>query len=207
MALVSLASLSDMDARNIVIPDGVDAQAMLDAASDSIRDAAGCAISRTTSTVTLAVFNCDDQYGIDLPAGPVWSVTSVTLEATLMPAATLANGCWSAGWQKSGNHLTFHDQTFPVPAEITVAYDHGYTVVPRDIVDLACALAAMGATAAGNDYGSSARTGQIKLGDYEEKFIRPAGTESPSPFALPDAVRERLRARFGTSVAVVGMRQ
>jgi hypothetical protein len=200
--LAPLATPADLDDRNITVPDGMFAPAILASASTAVRDAAGCPISQTTSTVTLIA---DDRCGIDLPGVPVTAVASVAVEGVTVAASTLTNGCWSAGWRLSGDRLLFRDVRMVEPATITVTYTHGLAVVPADIVDLVCGMVSI-AAAAGADYGLGSRSKSIRLGDYAETTETPAGTESPSPMALPERTRERLRARFGGSAVLIRTR-
>lgn len=186
-ALTALATADDLADRNITVPAGFDPDVILASATDAVRDAAGCPISVATSTVALVV---DDWCEIDLPAGPVASVASVVVDGSPV-----------TGWRKVGDTLYMPRRwTSCLPVEVTVTYTHGLTVVPKDIVDLVCGAAAI---AMSGEYGEHGRLASIKLGDFAEKYSRPAGADSPSPVALPDSVRDRLRARFGTSVAVL----
>lgn len=195
--LAALADTDDLTARNITVPDGVDASTILDSASAAIREAAGCSISYGPSTITLVV---DDPCDFDLPAGPVASVASVVVDSVAV-----------VGWRKVGDTLHMPRTRWwgddGLPVEVTVTYTHGYPVIPADIVDLACSLAAMAfAVAAAGGYASDSQTGYIELGDFKKGFVHPEGTESPSPVAIPDMVRDALRARFGTSVGLLKMR-
>ena len=197
MALDPLATTFDLDDRNISVPANVNVTAILASASAAVRDAAGCQITFGTSTVILVT---DDPFELDLPAGPVASVASVTVAGTPV-----------TGWAKVGDTLLMPCSQWwadRLPVEVTVTYDHGYPVIPADIIDLVCAVTAMAFANAGDDYGSQGRLGSFKLGEFAESYIHPAGTESLSPVALPDAVRNRLRARFSGSAAMVavGMR-
>lgn len=200
MAFDPLATTGDLSARNIAVPSSMSADTLLAAASATVREAAGCPISMATSTVPLVA---DDNCVLDLPGVPVTAVASVLIEGVAADASTLVNGCWSAGWRLSGNRILFKQQRFETPATVTVTYTHGFTVVPEDIVDLVCALTAMAAS--GGDYGTVGRLDSYRIGDYSEKFVHPAGTESPSPLAIPDSVRNGLRARFGTSAVMVSV--
>ena len=190
-----LADVGDLTARGITVPSGMDADAILAAASDAVADAAGCPISVATSTVTLVV---DEPRCFDLPGGPVQSVASVTV-----------GGVPVSGWVKFANSVRMPTTrwwgTGCLPVEVTVTYTHGYPVIPADIVDLVCGMAAI-ALNTGGDYGSAGRISLVRLGDFEERTSQPAGADSPSPVGLPDSVRNRLRARFGTSAVMVGMR-
>lgn len=203
MPLAALASTADLTARNIATPSGMNATTALAAASAAVRDAAGCPILATTSTVELVV---DDWSWIDLPGGPVSSVASVAIDGTTIAPSVLTGGVWSAGWRKLGDSLLLNCVSLTLPAIATVTYTHGFAAVPDDIIDLVCGLVAMAFRQDG-DYGGAGRESSVRLGDYSESEKVPAGAESPSPVAIPDAVRNRLRARFGTSTAVVGIRR
>jgi hypothetical protein len=147
----------------------------------------------------------DGSCDLALPAGPVTAVASVKVEGVAVTPATFTNGYWTAGWRKSGDRLLFRDVRMVEPATITVTYTHGLAVVPADIVDLVCGMVSI-AAAAGADYGLGSRSKSIRLGDYAETTETPAGTESPSPMALPERTRERLRARFGGSAVLIRTR-
>ena len=201
--LSALADASDLAARNIAVPSGMDAAVILASATDAVRDAAGCPISTATSTVELTVTEWE---WIDLPGGPVSSVSSVSIDGSVIAGSTLANGVWSDGWRKVGDGLLLNCVRFAVPATATITYTHGYATVPADIVDLVCGVAAMAFRQDG-DYGAAGRESSVRLGEYSESEKVPTGAESPSPVTIPDSVRDRLRARFGTSVAVVGIRR
>jgi hypothetical protein len=193
VTLAALADTADLADRNIQIPSGMDADTILDSASWSIRTAAGCPITQDTSTVTLVA---DDPCWLELPGGPVTEVTSLTVGSTVL-----------TGWRKVGNAVRIPHSAWPSgtcwPVEITAVYTHGYALIPPDIVDLTCSLASMAFSEDGS-YGTSGGTASssIHLGDYSEKETQLPG-RSPSPVALPDATRQQLRDRFGTSVAVV----
>lgn len=202
MALAPLAQTTDLAARNITVPSDMDATAVLASASAAVREAAGCAISSTTSTVNLIA---DDWCTLDLPGVPVTAVASVAVEGTVLAPSTLTSGCWSAGWRLSGNTIVFRGQWFELPATITVTYTHGLTVVPDDIVDLVCSVAAMAFQQDG-DYSGAGRLQSIRLGDYAESYNPAYGPESPSPVGIPKSVRDQLRVRFGTSTAALRMR-
>lgn len=202
-ALEPLATTADLTARNISVPSGMDANTILAAASDAVRDAAGCPISQTTSTVDLVLM--DDWTWLDLPGGPVTSVASLSIDGTDIARSTLTSGVWSTGWRKVGDSLLLDVCDLTLPATATVTYTHGYAAIPGDIVDLVCGLAAMAFRQDG-DYGAAGREQSVRLGDYAESERVPSGSDSPSPLAIPDGVRNRLRTRFGTAVVVVGVR-
>lgn len=190
MPLDALAGPDDLLDRNITADDDVDLYVLLDSASAAIRDAAGHPISQIESTVVLVV---DSYRCIDLPAGPVASVSSVQV-----------GGVALSGWSKIGDTLIMPSGwTRCLPVEVTVTYIHGYPVVPADIVDLVCGMAAMAIEVG---YGTSGRSTSVKLGNFAETDEVPAGSDSPSPVAIPNSVRARLQARFNASVATIGQR-
>lgn len=188
MALDALATATDLDNRGIVLPDTVDGDALLASASAAVRDAAGCSITYGASTVTLVA---QDWCDIDLPAGPVASVASVTVDSVAV-----------TGWRKVGDKLLMPTGwTRCLPVEVTVTYTHGYPVIPADIIDLVCGMVAIAGGQSSAGYGDAGRIHSVRLGDFAETYTNPS--DSPSPFALPDRVREALRARFGSNVAVL----
>lgn len=195
MTLGPLATSTDLTKRSITLPVGMDSDTALAAATDAVRDAAGCPISLATSTVTLVVSEPD---WIDLPGGPVVSIASVTCGATALT------------WTKVGDSVRIDCSSWPVgtqwPVEVSVTYTHGLAVVPVDIVDLVCQMVAIAGNQDG-DPGNGGKLSSVRLDQYSESYIYPAGTESPSPYSVPQRVRDALRARFGTSVAVVGVRR
>jgi hypothetical protein len=71
MALAPLAEVASLEARGIDTSNTARLYELLDAASSAVRDAAGSAISRSTSTVTLWT---EASRRIELPARPVVTV-------------------------------------------------------------------------------------------------------------------------------------
>lgn len=189
--LASLAAGPDLDARGIAVASGQNPEVLLAAASAAVREAAGHPIAATTSTVTLVA---QDWCELDLPAGPVTTVASVTVASVPV-----------TGWTKIGDTLYMPTGwTQCLPVEVVVTYTHGLPVVPADIVDLVCGMVSIAASRGDNGGYGEARQTSVRLGDYSESFSPPpAGADSPSPFAIPDRVRESLRARFGTNAAMV----
>lgn len=203
MALAPLATTDDLAARNIVVPAGVDADSVLDAVSDAIRDAAGVSITQATSTVALPVSDRTMQY-LALPGAPVVSVSTVTIGGVAVTDyVKVGNDLYRAcGWTTQPNQPWFTS----TPGEVTVIYTHGYPSVPADIVDLACSFASLVFTASEGNYGLQSRTQAERVGDYEIAFDRPAagvGVKSPSPVDIPVGTRAWLRNRFSGSAAVV----
>ena len=192
MALAPLATSDDLDARGINVPSALDEDTLLASASSAVRRAAGCAISQTTSTLTLVA---DDPCELPLPFGPVTAVATVVV-----------NGVTLAGWTLQGDTLIMpNGWTNVLPVVVSVTYTHGLPTVPADIVDLVCGMVSIAAAAGAGVYGGSPSS-SIRLGDFAETYpTMPPGTEAPSPFSLPDATREDLRARFGANAAAIRM--
>lgn len=187
-----LATIDDLDMRGIAVVGDVDVSTVLGAVSDAVRDAAGHSITQLTSTV---VFVATDYCTLDLPAGPVSAVSSVKV-----------NGVEVAGWSKIGDTVYLPSGwTTSLPVEVTVTYTHGYPVIPADIVDLVCSVAGI-AMNSGDDYGNSAQLQSFRQGQLSETYFHTAGLDSPSPVALPESVRQQLRARFGGSVVTLAQR-
>ncbi|WP_033288255.1 hypothetical protein [Amycolatopsis jejuensis] len=196
MALQDLATVADLTARNILVPDGVEAAAFLAAAQDAVRDAAGVPITRETFTVT---FPGGLEEWLTPPGGPVVSVTGVLIDDTPVSDWKLVGGrLWRRhGWQ---NHC---DE----PSNVTATITGGLFDVPRDIVDLVCALAGLGMNrAAGGDYASRGDQTGFRIDDYSEQYQGAAGEKQAGPLELPRLTREWLSARFGGAVAVVKSR-
>ncbi len=195
MALEPLAGVADLRARRIDTTDADRTQTLLTAASASIRDAAGCSITRATSTVRLWT---EASRRIELPARPVHTVTAVVLDDVPVTNYKLrGSSLWrDTYWQHPG----------AIPAELVVTFDHGWDDVPQDIVDLCCSLVAAGLAAAANEsgaYNPGRGIAYERVDDYQ--YGKTQGQdEIISPMELPERTRQALRTRFGTVGAVVG---
>lgn len=198
MALAPLATVADLTARGLTIHEAEEApvNVYLDVASTIVRQAAGCPISQTTSTVTL---EGDASPWLSLPGVPVTSVASVVWDSdTVTDWKLRSSRLWrAAGWSHRCE-----------ACEITVTYTHGLPTVPSDIVDLVCRLAAASLVA----YRQSGETGenlgsrqviQERIGDYSATY---SNTPQVSEQELPTYLRDQLRARFGGGVTVVKSR-
>ena len=190
MSLAPLITAADLSARNIDTTDDA-LVADLNSASAAIRDAAGCAITRETSTVT---FPTEASRRIELPSRPVISVATVLLDGEpvtdwLLRGSSLWRECW---WQSPGD----------IPHALTVTFTHGLAEVPADIVDLACSLIA-GAQA---ERSEGPRRGKAyeRVDDYQVGFIQAPDAERVSAFELPERTRTMLRRRFGSGSVVAG---
>jgi hypothetical protein len=185
-ALPPLAALEDLSARGVTVPDGLDPEVALAAASAAVRDAAGCPISSVTSTIT-EVLVADGPW-LTLPSGPVTGVASVVGPSGTVTGWVLISGRLyrGAGWPCAA------------PQQLTVTYTHGLAVVPADIVDLVCSLAAA------RLYSDPTRDPSVTsetIGNYRAGF-----STEPSKIGveLPERTRTWLRQRFGTTVHVTG---
>lgn len=194
MALQELATVADLEERNIAVPDGVEPSTFLASAAAAVRDAAGVPITRETVTVTVP--GTDGVY-LDLPCPPVVSVADVLLDDTPVSDWKLVGGrLWRrAGWEAVCGE----------PSNVTLTITGGLLDVDKDVVDLVCSLAAYGMNlAAGGEYATAGDLVSVSIDDYTEQHGNyAAGDRLAGPMELPEATRDRLRARFGGSVTSV----
>ncbi|WP_055693006.1 hypothetical protein [Streptomyces prasinopilosus] len=194
MALAPLATVDDLEARGLAVDPSEAAvvNVYLGVASTAVREAAGTAISRTTSTVTLEGV---PGQRLTLPGVPVVSVDAVTVDGRTETGWRLSSGrLWrAAGW--SGRE----------PSEIEVTYTHGLVEVPADIVDLVCrmvaaALKAYRAEDGGEGLAADKEVTSERLGDWAVTY----GSDGRvTEMELTQHWRERLAARFGSSVTTL----
>lgn len=194
MALDPLATRADMEALGVTVE--TSEQALVDrylaVAAASVRAAAGCPISQTTSTIVLAG-QCEPR--LSLPGPPVTAVDAVEADGAPVtgwrlsrPRASLYRAC---GW--GGDE-----------AEIEVTYTHGLPEVPADIVDLVCRIATQALISYRSaPEGEGLAAGDVRaerIGDYSVTY----GDDGLiTEMELPDYLRSRLRARFGGGANVV----
>lgn len=209
MALAALATSADLAARSVDITNTGLVTAMLAAASASVRDAAGCPITTVTSTVTVP--GTQDNY-LQLPGGPVTNVGAVLLDGTTVTDFNQVGDQLFrlSGWQAldylpSMITMIGWQETTYKPSVVTVTYTHGLAAAPDDIVDLVCSLAAAGMALAAAGYHARGDVVSERVDDYQVTY--PSGPDSVAgPMELPQATRDRLRARFTGQTAVVEMR-
>lgn len=189
MALNPLATAADLSVRQYDITDTGRVDAALAAASESVRDAAGCAISQVTSTITL--WGTPSPW-LDLPGGPVTAVASVvSTDVDTSGWRLVGRSLWLAcGWGACG------------PSEITVTYTHGFVDVPADIVDLVCELAGASLLVEG---AHDPRVASEAIDDSRTGWQQGADATT-SVFELPERTRAMLARRFGGGVYVTGSR-
>ncbi|MFG3493000.1 hypothetical protein [Streptomyces sp. NPDC047972] len=197
MALDPLATAADLTVRGMPVEPGEEAMVAiyLDVASTAVRDAAGTAISRTTSTVVLE--GAAGQW-LTLPGAPVEEVTAVSIDGRAVTDWRLVSGrLWrSGGWGACE------------PSEVSVTYTHGLLNVPADIVDLVCRMAAAALVAyrsstSGETLAATREVTAERLGDWSVSY---ASDGRVSTMELTEHWRERLAARFGASVTVLRSR-
>lgn len=197
MALDPLATVADLTVRGMPVEAGEEAMVAvyLDVASTAVRDAAGTAISRTASTVTLE--GAPGQW-LTLPGAPVYEVSSVSIDGRAVTDWRLVSGrLWRAGGWGACE-----------PSEVSVTYTHGLLTVPADIVDLVCrmtaaALVAYRASTNGENLAATREVTAERLGDWSVSY---ASDGRVSTMELTERWRERLAARFGTSVTALRSR-
>ncbi|MER6147959.1 hypothetical protein [Streptomyces hirsutus] len=194
MALAPLATVDDLEARGLTV-DASETDIVgvyLGVASTAVREAAGTAISRTTSTITLEGV---PGQRLSLPGTPIASVASVAVDGrTVTDWRLRSERLWRAGgW------------TGVEPSEVEVTYTHGLVDVPDDIVDLVCrmAAAALNAYRSEDDGAGLAADKEVtseRLGDWAVTY----GSDGRvTEMELTQYWRERLAARFGSSVTAL----
>lgn len=197
MALTLLATVADLTARGLTVqPSETEvAGVYLGVATAAVREAAGCPISQTTSTVTVEGEPSPWQ---SLPGPPVTAVASVQVDGKPVTDWRLIGGrLWRAGGWSPGAE----------PSEVTVTYTHGLPTVPADIVDLVCRIAAAtliayrsqpdGEGLAAKDVRSE------RIGDYSVQY---GDSGRITEVELPEYLREQLAARFGGGATLVRSR-
>ena len=194
MALAPLASVADLEARGLAV-DASEAAVVnvyLGVASAAVREAAGSAITRTTSTLTL---EGGPGQRMTLPGPPIVSVDAVTVDGRTVSGWRLVSGrLWrAAGW--SGRE----------PSEVEVTYTHGLVDVPDDIVDLVCRMVAAALLAYRSEDGGAglAADKEItseRLGDWSVTY---GADGRVTEMELTQAWRDRLAARFGASITTL----
>lgn len=196
MALASLAVTADLSARGIPTTDTAGVAALLAAAQAAVRDAAGCAISKETSTVTLST---EASNRLELPSRPVHSVAAVSLDGEALTVGTdvllRGSALWlvDGPWQRRG----------AVPGEVVVTFTHGLETVPADIVDLVCSLVAGGLAAKAAGYEAHTGVQYESTDDYRVGYL--TGDDAvASVMELPERTKRSLRKRFGSQVLVAG---
>jgi hypothetical protein len=197
VALDPLATVADLEARGMTVEPSEAAivAVYLDVASTAVREAAGTAISRTTSTITLEGV---PGQRLKLPGLPIVSVASVTIDGDAVTDWLLrSERLWrAAGW------------TACEPSEVEVTYTHGLATVPSDIVDLVCRMvaAAVSAYRALEDGEALAADKEVtseRLGDWAVTY----GSDGRvTEMDLPQHWRERLAARFGGGMGLMRSR-
>lgn len=197
MALAPLATVADLEARGLTVDASETAvvNVYLGVASAAVREAAGTAISRTTSTVSLE--GPAGQW-LTLPGPPIVSVASVAIDGrTVTDWRLRSERLWrAAGW--SGCE----------PSEVDVTQTHGLVDVPEDIVDLVCRMVAAALKAYRSEDGGEGlavdkEVTSERLGDWAVTY----GSDGRvTEMELTQFWRDRLAARFGSSVTALRSR-
>ena len=196
MALVQLASVGDLADRGVDTSNASLVGAMLGAASEAVREAAGAAISVTTSTVEV---EGTQGQRLPLPGGPLRSVSSVKVDGVEVSDFRVVGG---ALWRRVG-WSSYCDE----PSIVTVTYQHGFDEVPADVVDLVCQFAAAGIASAAEGYAGHAGVAseQEAVDDWSRSrtFVT-GGDAQASVMEVPPRTRLMLRSRFGGGTYVTG---
>lgn len=193
MALAPLATAADLTARGVTVSaeEELFVATCFEVASAIVREAAGSPISETTSTVELEASSAR----LLLPGPPVTAVSAVSVDGAAVTDYKLRSG---AVTRPCG---------FPCGAAVDVTYTHGLPAVPADIVDLVCRLVGQELVKFREAGAESALADrpliQERIGDWSATY---AYETRQSDMELPKYWRDRLAARFGTSVGGVRSR-
>jgi hypothetical protein len=182
--------VADLRARQYTVAasDEVAASTRLEAASAAVREAAGCPISLTTSTVMLYPGTCASS--TRLPGGPVRTITSVTVGGVAAAASS---------WSLREGQL-WMAYPLDVGDGLQVTYVHGYDPVPADIVDLVCELAGAALLSAEP---RDPRAAAEAIDDSRTTWQTGADA-TVSIMELPERTRLSLSRRFGGGAYVTG---
>lgn len=199
MAFQDLATVADLQGRKIDVTE-MSWKEFLPAAQAAVRDAAGVPITRETFTVDIPG-RCEEW--LPLPGQPVVSVSNVLLDGTAVTDWKLVGGQL---WRRCGWLADPYE-----PCNVTVTVTGGLLEVPADVVDLVCGMVGMAmanATEGGYASRGDVTQSQLSIDDYSEgkSYDSSAQGRTAGPLELPDATRDRLRARFGGGVAVLKAR-
>ena len=194
MALAPLATVDDLEARGLTVDPGEVGivNVYLGVASAAVREAAGTAITRTTSTLPLEGVPGPR---LPLPGPPIVSVDAVAVDGrTVTDWRLRSERLWrAAGW--SGIE----------PSEVEVTYTHGLLSVPDDIIDLVCravaaALVAYRSEDGGTGLAADKEITSERLGDWSVTY---GADGRVTEMELTQAWRDRLAARFGNSITAL----
>lgn len=191
---MALADWTDLEHRRVdttTHPELIDA--LLDAASASVTDAAGGHIAPVTeSTITLPG-GCGQW--LDLPVYAPRAVTGVLLDEVPVTGWRMVGGSL---WRAAGWHVGWAGDA---PSVVTVTLTHGLDRAPADVVDLVCSLVAAGLAEAEDGYDPQRKVSYVRIDDYGYG-LRQGTNEVVSPMLLPEGTRQWLRARFTGGVHV-----
>ena len=189
MSYVPLAYVTDVQALGIDVSNAALVQSLIDSVSAEVREAAGCPITVTESTIVLS--GVREQF-IALPGGPIRSVSTVTLDGTAVTDYKIRdNRLWRlAGWGD-------------IDEDVVVTYTHGFDSPPADITRLVCLMVAAGVNAAADGFAGHRGLAYMSVDDYREGYQQ-GDAENVDPTSLPDRTRRALRERFGAGAHVTG---
>lgn len=196
MALADLATSADLSARGVDVSDTARVAAVLAAASEAVRDAAGCPIASVTADVSVPAPAPFDQW-LELP-GPVTALASVEIDGeAVTDYVRQGNLLWrSCGWRSTWE---------PVNVDVTLTF--GLAEVPADIVSLVCDLAQM-SLAQDAPVASGVVQQSESIDDYQFSQTFAQGADATvSVMEVPERTRAWLRQRFGATSFVTRERQ
>lgn len=188
-----LATIEDIRPSGVDTSNELLVKWLLEAVSDSIREAAGGVIApRMTSTITLT--GTSEQY-LAVPLKNVRSIGSVSVDGDPVTDYRFTDGrLWRmAGWG-----------TRYEPAEVVVTLDHGLDKTPPSLLPLIASLVGAGVRANEDKFSGNRGLQYVAIDDYREGYAT-GDLEVVDPTELPERTRQMLRDRYGDPVAVIGV--
>lgn len=195
--MAAFAEVSDLESRlNTAFDSGQVDQVtqLLEDASAHLRSIIGQDVF-PPATVSFDLWATPGDRDLPLPLAPVVSITSVTINATVVQA-TLIDG-----------RLLLAQPVVPVvtalfcdPVAVTIIAVVGVPTVPIELVSWCCVLASQAlASITELDSLGSGEVTSLAIDDYRKGYAQ----GGPGPFSVPDRVADRLRARYGGGTYVI----
>lgn len=197
--LVSVASAQELLGRDLTDAENRHLEKLLAVASDTVRDAAGQLLSRTTTTVRLIG---SSSRRLRLPQIPVVSVDQIVIDGTITAPTS---------WRLLGGELDRAGGWSGCDdVEVEVTYTHGWDPVPGPVQALVIQLAAAAVARLEEDGLFGSMPGIVQESISPNSHAVTWGSDEPAPssvFELPERTRRWLRRDYGLGeVFTVGSR-
>lgn len=178
---VELASFLQMDL------DTATATLVIELATGKVQAAAGQLLVAGTATAVIDVDICDWGPWLGLPQSPVRAVASVLIDGVVTTDFYLrSQRLWRLnGWNTNSS----------APTQVTIEFDYGHLAGAQALEPARGDVLVLCAMAYGNPSGASAE----QIDDYRISYA-----EADARMQVPDGMRDRLRATYGTTAYVTG---